>query len=572
MGDTIKGLSVSGAFAAQPELKVDPAVKVDKPTTQVISAGDGNPVLANKKAMFNIYLAQGDGKKLFSSNEQGTPMQVEMQDDKFFPVIIKALVDKPQGSRVAVAATVKDVWGKGGVPQLKLKTSDTVLFVLDVLSVEPTDVVKKPSGTSVDAPATAPVVQESGGKVTGLDFSKAPEEGPLEASGHPARRGHGSGGQEGPAGHLQLLRRGVGVEEAVRLLLRPRRTRAVRGRGQRPDQGLGRRHPRSQAGQPGAHHRAGQPGLRRPCAAGHPQELDARLRRRHPGCRLLSAACLPEVGSPDVNLSRGEMTARKSERLLNLLITLLVSRTYVTKDRLRRVVEAYGEAGDDAFEKMFERDKEELRSLGIPIEVGYVDRAFEDEPGYRIERSAFELPDIDLTPQEAAVIGLAARVWQHAGLAAATSDALVKLKAAGVTVDREALNIVQPQLTAEEPAFEPLWDATRTRTPVRFDYRTSRSASSTTRHLQPWGVVSYGGRWYVVGHDTDRGEPRIFRLSRVQGAVLRRRRRGLVRGAAQDRPAGRHRLARPADRRAHRRGAGAPGRRPRPAPPRRPGP
>jgi proteasome accessory factor B len=214
------------------------------------------------------------------------------------------------------------------------------------------------------------------------------------------------------------------------------------------------------------------------------------------------------------------MTARKSERLLNLLITLLVSRTYVTKDRLRRVVDAYGEAGDDAFEKMFERDKEELRSLGIPIEVGYVDRAFEDEPGYRIERSAFELPDIDLTPQEAAVIGLAARVWQHAGLAAATSDALVKLKAAGVTVDREALNIVQPQLTAEEPAFELLWDATRTRTPVQFDYRTSRSASSTTRHLQPWGVVSYGGRWYVVGHDTDRGEPRIFRLSRVQGAVL----------------------------------------------------
>jgi proteasome accessory factor B len=214
------------------------------------------------------------------------------------------------------------------------------------------------------------------------------------------------------------------------------------------------------------------------------------------------------------------MTARKSERLLNLLITLLVSRTYVTKDRLRRVVAAYGDVGDEAFEKMFERDKEELRSLGIPIEVGYVDRAFEDEPGYRVERAAFELPDIDLSPQEAAVIGLAARVWQHAGLAAATSDALVKLKAAGVTVDREALNIVQPQLTAEEPAFEPLWNATRTRTPVRFGYRTSRSARTTTRHLQPWGVVSFRGRWYVVGHDTDRGEPRIFRLSRVQGAVV----------------------------------------------------
>src|SRR5690349_14952593 len=220
-----------------------------------------------------------------------------------------------------------------------------------------------------------------------------------------------------------------------------------------------------------------------------------------------------------MNLSREDMTARKSERLINLLIALLVARTYVSKDRLREVVEPYREAGDEAFEKMFERDKEELRSLGIPIEVGFVDRAFEDEPGYRVVRSAFELPEIDLAPEEAAVIGLAARVWQHAGLAAATSDALVKLKAAGVSVDRAALDVVQPQLTAEEPAFEPFWDATRSRTPVRFDYRTSGGTRAATRHLQPWGVVSYRGRWYVTGNDTDRGGPRVFRLSRVQGEV-----------------------------------------------------
>ena len=213
------------------------------------------------------------------------------------------------------------------------------------------------------------------------------------------------------------------------------------------------------------------------------------------------------------------MSIRKSERLLNLLITLLVARTYVPKERLRGVVEQYRDLGDEAFEKMFERDKEELRSLGVPIEVGYVDRAFEDEPGYRIERSAFELPEIDLAPDEAAVLGLAARVWQHAGLAAATSDALVKLKAAGVDVDREALNVAQPQLAADEPTFEGFWDATRTRTRVRFDYRTSRAATAGTRHLEPWGVVSYRGRWYVVGHDTDRDAPRMVRLSRVQGQV-----------------------------------------------------
>ena len=215
------------------------------------------------------------------------------------------------------------------------------------------------------------------------------------------------------------------------------------------------------------------------------------------------------------------MTARKSERMLNLLITLLVARTYVPKDRIREAIEPYRDAGDDAFEKMFERDKEELRSLGVPIEVGHVDRAFEDEPGYRIERAAFELPDIDLTPEEAAVIGLAARVWQHAGLAAATSDALVKLRAAGVSVDREALEVAQPQLTAEEPAFEPLWAATLARTPVSFDYRRSSSPRTSRRHVQPWGVVASRGRWYLVGHDTDRSEPRVFRLSRVQGVAVK---------------------------------------------------
>lgn len=170
------------------------------------------------------------------------------------------------------------------------------------------------------------------------------------------------------------------------------------------------------------------------------------------------------------------MAARKSERLLNLLITLLVSRSYVTKERIRSVVEQYRDAGDEAFEKMFERDKDELRSLGVPIEVGYLDRAFEDEPGYRIERSAFELPEIDLEPDEAAVIGLAARVWQHAGLASATTDALVKLRAAGVTVDRAALSSVAPQLTVTEPTFEAFWAATQQRTPVAFEYRTAASS------------------------------------------------------------------------------------------------
>ncbi|HYF72327.1 MAG TPA: WYL domain-containing protein [Nocardioides sp.] len=209
------------------------------------------------------------------------------------------------------------------------------------------------------------------------------------------------------------------------------------------------------------------------------------------------------------------MAVHKSERLLNLLIMLLVQRHYVSKDRIRSIL--YPDSSTDAFEKMFERDKEELRSLGVPIEVGNMDAYFDDEPGYRIRPDEFALPDVSLTADEAAVIGLATRVWEHARLAEATTEAVRKLTALGLPLDVSALDIAQPRLSADEPSFDVFWEATQERVPVEFQYRRSGATTATTRHLQPWGVVRYSGRWYVVGLDTDRGEERVFRLSRVQG-------------------------------------------------------
>ena len=198
MGDKISNLSVSGAFGSEPKVTVDKAITASKPTTQVISAGDGNPVEANKKAMFNIYLAKGsDGKKLYSSTDQGTPTQVNMTENEFFKVIIDGLVGKPRGSRVAIAATVKDVWGAAGAPQLKLKSTDTVLFVIDVLSVQPKDVIDAPKGKTVAAPADSPVVKESAGKVTGLDFSKAPKKAPTKLKVIPLVEGDGPAAKAG---------------------------------------------------------------------------------------------------------------------------------------------------------------------------------------------------------------------------------------------------------------------------------------------------------------------------------------------------------------------------------------
>ena len=214
------------------------------------------------------------------------------------------------------------------------------------------------------------------------------------------------------------------------------------------------------------------------------------------------------------------MSARKTERLMNLLILLLSTRTYLPKHALRDSLEEYRSApSEDAFEKMFERDKEELRALGIPVEVGSYDPLFDDEQGYRISRAEFELPEIRLTAEEAAVVGLAARVWKDQELAATTQDALRKLATDGVDVDPAAQSLIAPQLVAEEPSFLTFLEAATTRRPVRFHYRASTSPNAQERRLEPWGVVGFRGRWYAVGLDRDRGEHRVFRLGRVEGEV-----------------------------------------------------
>lgn len=212
------------------------------------------------------------------------------------------------------------------------------------------------------------------------------------------------------------------------------------------------------------------------------------------------------------------MSARKTERLFNLVICLLATRRYLSAEQVRAAVPGYPE-GDEAFKRMFERDKEELRELGIPLETGSSSTVFDDEPGYRIRREAYALPEISLTAEEAAVLGLAARAWHQASMAAIASNALLKLRAAGVAPEEVTLAGIEPRVAAREPAFPSLWDAVLRRHPVRFDYRPAGAPQPTTRSVDPWGVVSWRGRWYLVGHDRDRARDRVFRLDRVTGPV-----------------------------------------------------
>jgi proteasome accessory factor B len=215
------------------------------------------------------------------------------------------------------------------------------------------------------------------------------------------------------------------------------------------------------------------------------------------------------------------LSKRRTERLLSIVVLLLSSRRYLTAEQIRAAVSGYP-AEQEAFKRMFERDKEELRDLGIPLETGR-SGSEADELGYLISRQDYELPEIHLEPDEAAVLGIASRVWQSAELAGAATGAALKLRAASWEGDADDTASpplgIQPRLTTQEPAFGPLWEAVRDRRPVSFEYLASGRSEKARRTLEPWGVVNRRGRWYVGGHDRARSAPRVFRLSRITGPV-----------------------------------------------------
>ncbi len=212
------------------------------------------------------------------------------------------------------------------------------------------------------------------------------------------------------------------------------------------------------------------------------------------------------------------MSRRKTERLLGLVVCLLSTRRYLTADQIRSAVPGYPEP-DDLFKRMFERDKEDLRELGVPLETGY-NHPFDDDPGYRIRRQAYELPELRLEADEAAVLGLAARVWSRAQLEGAAAGALLKLRAAAASTDAgEVRTDIEPRLRTSEPAFGPLWEAVRDRRPVTFSHRAAGRSEPQRRELEPWGVVNRHGRWYVAGWDRGREATRVFRLDRISGPV-----------------------------------------------------
>ena len=105
---------------------------------------------------------------------------------------------------------------------------------------------------------------------------------------------------------------------------------------------------------------------------------------------------------------------QKVERLVNLIALLLNTRRPLTVEEIRNTVPGYQQEDYSSFKRMFERDKEELRSLGIPIERRFTD-VWEVEEGYLISKDRYYLPELDLDPDEMAALWIASRIVVEQG-------------------------------------------------------------------------------------------------------------------------------------------------------------
>jgi peptidylprolyl isomerase len=197
-GSAIPGLTVTGKVGEAIDVKVDAPLETEEPQAQVVTAGHGAPIEAGQAALLHLYIGNGtSGKPGISTYDQGQPVQVMMSEDQLFKVLLDQLVGQPSGSRIAVAAPVKDIWGKQGAPQLQLKAKDTAVLVADIISAPPAEVLDGPEGTPVDPPADAPKVVEQDGKVVGFDWADAPKKAPSELTVIPLVEGDGPKAEAG---------------------------------------------------------------------------------------------------------------------------------------------------------------------------------------------------------------------------------------------------------------------------------------------------------------------------------------------------------------------------------------
>ena len=219
------------------------------------------------------------------------------------------------------------------------------------------------------------------------------------------------------------------------------------------------------------------------------------------------------------------------ERLFSLVLALLSTESGLTKSEILANVQGYRQrfstGGDNAsLERQFERDKDDVRELGIPLETIETPGAAGNNQTlrYRIPKGEYDLPDdVRFTPDESALLSLAAMAWREGALSADSLRGLLKVRSAGSEDDDGAgaigVDAYAPRLRARDVAFEPLRSALDRAAAVRFDYITPGQHDPRRREVAPLALVQHGGRWMLAAHEFVTDSVKNYLLSRIVGPV-----------------------------------------------------
>lgn len=215
--------------------------------------------------------------------------------------------------------------------------------------------------------------------------------------------------------------------------------------------------------------------------------------------------------------------ADKSERLLQLTCVLLFSQRGLTKQEIFSAIKSYADArrqgiSEESLNRMFERDKADLRATGIQVETPAYPSDTDDQR-YVIASDTFDWPkDASLNAKQLQLLGIAAGVWQQASLESEANQALVRLRALGIEPAEEDLIGFAPRIRTLEPSFTPLTEAIENSTLVSFNYR-KPDGQLTVRKVEPWSLRNIDGQWLLQSFDIAAKEVRNFLLRRIVSKV-----------------------------------------------------
>ena len=206
------------------------------------------------------------------------------------------------------------------------------------------------------------------------------------------------------------------------------------------------------------------------------------------------------------------MSSDKTERLINLTLGLLSSKRYLTKNEIFKNVAGYNGSAE-TMERMFERDKDELRGLGIEIEVGQLDPLFEDEQGYLIRSANIQIQPNDFSKEEILLMMMAGNLWRESALANLSENALIKVSSldGGIGFNSIALPLINDE-DFNFVLFEKIVEAMLNSKYISFTYK------DKMRSVAPMGLKNVHGFWYLIGQEGAE-EIKIYKLIRMQSDI-----------------------------------------------------